>query len=129
MRKLTFGVADQSYELLYQATLFAEPSKLDSEDHVHIAKIRARFRAIGTPNMKSWDEEKDPRKRAVLWETPKGGVVVLENAEWDLLRSLFKNTKWKPFLSEEVMAASTLLEQAPVEEPVVESKPALVKGG
>lgn len=87
MRTLTFDPTDRKYEVIYQTCVFGDAPK-DRTEGKALGSVCDKFEAIGqlVPLLDDKGRARQPNRNEIrLYETVGGGVVVLEEAEYDLL--------------------------------------------
>lgn len=110
--------AKRAFAHMYQAVLAHECQGL--EQLRRVSKIMDKLEAIGTKRTAVEGGQTLDR-----WQLQEGGGVLwLEDAEYNELSSRLERTNWLPQAARYVSRTVEMLEAAPVEAPYVEPKPA-----
>lgn len=126
MKVLSFAPGNKHYDLLSQALVFS-PEKVEKADLASYVKLTKKLKAIGTV------KNVDPKPEDILvYHAPNGGEVVLEDAEFAILKRHFDATipTFHKAIAEEVFGCAEWLDALPSvtpEEYAATKKPALVE--
>lgn len=113
MRTLTFLPGSSAYDLLHQATLFAQ-MQLSPQQYRLVAKLQDRLESIGVPK----NPEQDRKPGApIVYHCPEGGGVTFEEAEFSMLRQMLEHTQFLPTHAREVAGVYDLLDGTKEEKP------------
>lgn len=87
MRTLAFDPTDRKYDFAYQSCVYGEPPKDRTEGKL-LGVVTDKLERIGqlVPLKDDKGNLRSPNRNEIrLYDTPGGGIVVLEEAEYDLL--------------------------------------------
>lgn len=93
MRTLTFTAPEDKrrYKILHQTLVFS-PSELTREELLPHGRMLEQFKGIGERDVRSLPTEENPDPVAIYNLSDDGGSVVLEEAQYSMLRKHFKTT-------------------------------------
>lgn len=128
MRYIIFTPEDStSYEVMYDGIHATRRSFSGQETRI-VAKVLEKVEAFGSQFVRGKDQE----GRAIYSYkmNPDGSMLVLEDAEYNLLREAIDQTPWSAAGARKVPALMDLLDKAPTKDPTAEqpSTPKLVQG-
>lgn len=122
MRKLEFGTEDQDrevFQMLYTGFLLGTPEggiRGLAKNRVAM-KIMDKFESIAKEEKDYKDGDRRPMAPTgdPILELNGGGSIVLESAEYEMLKGHVENAPWLPAAARRVVRALTFLEEAPEE--------------
>jgi hypothetical protein len=128
MRTLTFAPTDKRrYKIIHQTLVFS-PTELSREELLPHGKMLELVKGIGVLDPRSLPTDENPDPVSIFNLDEDGGTIVLEEAQYTMLRRHFKATipKFPKEWSMDVQATDQWLKY--IKEEVAVSKPKLVEG-